>query len=100
MIRVALINMPWNSVNRGSIALGILKRALRRIKIPADIFYFNMRFAGRMSLPVYEKLSERNLIGDWLFSQYLFGRYGTGELPNSYEDIVADSLSLFERSAS
>jgi len=100
MKRVALINMPWNSVSRGSLALGLIKRVLRRHKIPADVFYFNIRLAARMNLPVYEKISEQNLFGDWLFSQHLFGQYGTAELPNSYHDIASDRLHLFERSAS
>jgi hypothetical protein len=39
MKRVALINMPWVAIDRPSIALGMLKRVLRREKIAADVFY-------------------------------------------------------------
>jgi ribosomal peptide maturation radical SAM protein 1 len=88
MPRVALVCMPWASVRRGSIALGILKRALRHHGIAADTHYLNVRLAGRMHAGLYESISNVTLLGDWLFSQHLFGAYGSGELANDLADIT------------
>ncbi len=84
---VALINMPWASIRSGSIALGILKRLLRRKRISCDIYHFNLSLAKRMNLYDYEAIALLLLTGDWLFSQYLFGEYGSGELKNNYSQI-------------
>lgn len=88
---VALVSMPWASIRSGSIALGILKRILRRSGISADIHYLNLRLARRMNLHDYESISNLHLIGDWLFSQHLFGEYGSRQLKNGYFDITRDS---------
>ena len=88
MIRVALVCMPWASAYRGSIALGILKRSLRRRGIPSDTHYLNLRLAARMHLGIYETLSNIALVGDWLFARHLFGPEGPGELANRPEDVI------------
>jgi len=93
MDRVALVNMPWSSLKVGSIALGILKNCLQREQITADVLYLNMRLARLMDLKIYERISLTHLIGEWLFSQHLFGAYGSGELKNSYADIVGDDAA-------
>jgi ribosomal peptide maturation radical SAM protein 1 len=90
MSQVALVNMPWSTVHQGSIALGILKRVLRRQRIPSDIYYLNLRLARRMNLKVYETISNIFLVGDWLFAQHLFGEFGSRELKNTYADIARD----------
>jgi ribosomal peptide maturation radical SAM protein 1 len=91
---VALINMPWASLQYGSIALGILKAELARYHIGAEVFYFNLRFARLMkkslSLFAYAVLSQFEPFGEWIFSQHLFGKYGSGELDNSDLDAVCD----------
>src|ERR1700724_1844159 len=99
MNQVALVNMPWNSVRRGAIALGILKSVLRHEGIGSDVLYLNIRMAGLMrkagALLEYEALSEAHLLGEWLFSQHLFGRYGTGELQNSHAEVIAHARQEF-----
>src|SRR5690606_33919821 len=42
---VALVLMPWAEVRRPSIALGLLKAALRRAGLRAAVDYANLRFA-------------------------------------------------------
>ena len=88
MPRVALVCMPWASARRGSIALGVLKRALRRHGIAADTYHLNVRLAGRMHPGLYESISNVTLLGDWLFSQHLFGAFGSGELANDLARIT------------
>jgi ribosomal peptide maturation radical SAM protein 1 len=91
--KVALVSMPWASLRAGSIALGILKRVLRRSRISADIYYLNLLLAKRMNLHDYDTISQMHLIGDWLFSQHLFGEYGSRELNNSYFDVTGDNAN-------
>jgi len=88
MFRVALVNMPWITAKRGSMALGILERVLHRHHIPAESFYLNIRLAASMNLRIYETISDAPLIGEWLFSQHLFGPYGSGELDNSAAAVI------------
>ncbi len=99
--RVALVSMPWASAQRGSIALGILKRSLRRIGVACDTHYLNLRMASRMHPGIYETMANIVLLGDWLFAQHLFGAYGTGELANRREDVERaegpDILASLER---
>jgi ribosomal peptide maturation radical SAM protein 1 len=87
-MQVALVCMPWASAQRGSIALGILKRSLRRTGIPSETHYLNLRLAARMHQGIYETLSNMALVGDWLFSRHLFGSDGSGELANGREDVI------------
>ena len=93
MSSVALVNMPWSSVRRGAIALGALKSVLREEGVASDVLYLNIRMASRMwkagALVDYEALSEAHLLGEWLFSQHLFGKYGSSELANSYHDLLS-----------
>ena len=88
MLRVALVNMPWITAKRGSMALGILQRVLHRHRFQSDTYYLNIRLAAAMNLKVYETISDAPLIGEWLFAQNLFGPYGTGELQNSPADLI------------
>jgi len=97
MNRVALVNMPWSSLSYGSIALGILKRMLRRAKIPADIFNLNLDLARRMDLNIYTSFAMNPLPGEWMFSQHLFGQFGSRELKNSLSDLLQDPV--FQRRA-
>jgi ribosomal peptide maturation radical SAM protein 1 len=90
MEKVALINPPWSSVRAGSLALGILKRCLEREDIESNIFHFNLRFARMIGISVNEKVSNTHLVGEWLFAWTLFGDRGTGELKNSYQDILRE----------
>jgi len=73
MGRVALVNMPWVSLQRPSIALGILKEVLKADGIGADVFYLNLRMAARMDLDTYTTISDTTLAGEWFFSRHLFG---------------------------
>lgn len=88
---VALINMPWSTIRHGSLALAILKRVLRRKRITSDTFYFNLHLARRMNLRIYENISSMFLVGDWLFSQHLFGEFGTREIHNSLNDLLSET---------
>lgn len=77
-MRVLLLNMPWVSLSRPAIGISLLKARLREDGIACDVRYPNVLFAGRVGRDAYElvndHLSNAFFVGDWLFSQYLFGQ--------------------------
>lgn len=86
---VALVFMPWGAVERGSIALGILKQCARNVGINSDIHYLNIKFAEMMEVEPYKKIvNDSALLPEWFFSYSLFGPGGSGEIKNSWEDLA------------
>lgn len=73
--RIALVTMPFVSVRRPSIQLGLLKSLAESVGWRADTFHLNIDFATRVGATTYEALCEHrgHLIGDWLFSLCAFG---------------------------
>ncbi|HKO96488.1 MAG TPA: RiPP maturation radical SAM C-methyltransferase [Pyrinomonadaceae bacterium] len=81
---VLLISMPWSSLARPSIQLGILGNVLRRSRIRTEVRSFNLAFmdhiassgspsaeAKRLSFENYVEVSERCYsvgLGDWIFA--------------------------------
>lgn len=72
---LALVTMPFVSVMRPSLQLGILKRMAEQQHWYAKTFHFNIEFARRIGLDDYEALCVHRgfLIGDWLFSHAAYG---------------------------
>ena len=74
---VQLINMPFGFLNRPAVGISILKVCLRERGIQCDVTYPNLMFADWIGLENYQfvmdNMSELQL-GDWLFSQALFGK--------------------------
>jgi ribosomal peptide maturation radical SAM protein 1 len=74
MQRVLLISMPFADARRASNALSVLKPSLIQAGIPCDIEYFNILFRNHCSKPkVYDEVAGYWIIGEWVFSQVLFG---------------------------
>jgi magnesium-protoporphyrin IX monomethyl ester (oxidative) cyclase len=72
---VALVLMPYASVQRPSAALGTLKACLARVGIAATTIYGNMRFAAVLGLTGYESINTSaiaNRIGEWTFAAAAF----------------------------
>ncbi len=71
--QVALVTMPFGYSKFPSIQLGTLSRVLKNHGIGARSYHFNLLFAHRIGVPLYEVLCEkRGMIGEWLFSSILF----------------------------
>ena len=71
--QVALVTMPFGYSKFPSIQLGTLSRVLKNHGIGSRSYHFNLLFAQRIGLPLYEVLCEkRGMIGEWLFSSILF----------------------------
>ena len=71
--QVALVTMPFGYSKFPSIQLGTLSRVLKNHAIGSKSYHFNLLFAHRLGVPLYEVLCEkRGMIGEWLFSSLLF----------------------------
>jgi ribosomal peptide maturation radical SAM protein 1 len=88
---VALVCMPWGSIETPSIAIGLLKRYVRASGFTPDLHYLNVRFAERIGLELYEQIARAGFLHtEWFFSQALFGPGGSGELANGWAQISTD----------
>lgn len=95
---VALVYMPWGSVTRGSIALGILKQVLAGRGVPVDIHYLNIRFAEALGVELYNRiLDASSLLPEWFFAAPLFGRRGLGLIENDWADLTGDASDVRDR---
>ena len=68
--RVALISMPWMSVDMPSIQLATLAAMLRRRNVHADTFHFFVDYAADIGPALYRRLSDAT---DYL-NEYVFCR--------------------------
>jgi ribosomal peptide maturation radical SAM protein 1 len=85
---VALICMPWTSLESPSIAMGLLKRYVTTAGFIPELYYLNISFAKRIGLRLYEQIARSGDVHtEWFFSQALFGPQGTGELDNGWQRI-------------
>ncbi|XXU88227.1 RiPP maturation radical SAM C-methyltransferase [Sorangium sp. So ce1099] len=73
--RVALVTMPFVSMTRPSIQLGLLKAIGESHGFPVTTHHLNLDFAVQVSPTVYEHLCRHRgrLVGEWLFSLAAFG---------------------------
>lgn len=73
---VCLVNMPYASLNRPSLALGLLKAVLTREGIATAVLYPNLAFAEMIGLRLYHlcssQLPKDFLVGEWTFAQAAF----------------------------
>jgi ribosomal peptide maturation radical SAM protein 1 len=88
---IALVYMPWGSVSKPSIALGILKQCAKNAGFTADVLYLNLKFAGMVGFEMYEHINGRSAIyPEWFFSALLFG-HDTQMMRNSWHDLPASN---------
>jgi ribosomal peptide maturation radical SAM protein 1 len=90
-MRVAIVCMPWGSIQKPSLAMGILKRLIADAGFTPDLHYLNFKLAAQIGLKAYEDIAGGAFFyQEWFFSQYLFGADGTGEMQNRWEQMLAD----------
>jgi len=96
--KVALVSMPFTSVLRPSIQLGLLAAIARNSDWTADTMHLNIDFSLAIGLSQYESICQyrKAQIGDWLFSGHAFD-----EDPDPHDVFLercsfdlADALSL------
>lgn len=89
---VALVSMPFGNVLSPSMGLSLLKGGLSREGISCRVHYFCLRFLRLTGLPFYSSIANdinptiRELAGEWLFTDALFGDRATD--PDRYVDEV------------
>jgi ribosomal peptide maturation radical SAM protein 1 len=73
---VCLVSMPYASLNRPSLALGLLKAVLEREGIATRALYPNLTFAETVGLRLYHlcssQLPKDFLVGEWTFAEAAF----------------------------
>ncbi|MBL8149384.1 MAG: RiPP maturation radical SAM C-methyltransferase [Blastocatellia bacterium] len=90
---LALVYMPWGSISRASIAIGIIKQCARRVGLEPDVHYLNMRFAEKVGFELYEKISSASaFFPEWFFSSALFGASGLRLMDNSWSGLLSTEL--------
>jgi ribosomal peptide maturation radical SAM protein 1 len=105
-IRVALVSMPFVSISRPSIQLGLLKAIAVAKGFHAETFHLNLNFAQQIGSRQYEALCRHRgrMFGDWLFSLAAFGERApdlNGALlrryPSEVEGLLKDAGTTEER---
>jgi ribosomal peptide maturation radical SAM protein 1 len=78
-MRIALVNMPFASAARPSLALGLLQSLADRRGDHCCSKYFNTLFARMLGSDAYRKMADYFpvplLAGEWVFSQAFYGRH-------------------------
>ena len=91
--KVGLVTMPFSYSKFPSIQLGTLSALLKAQGIGTHTYHFNLQFAHKIGVPLYEILCEkRGLFGEWLFSALLFrDNPKHKEYPNVFKPIFEDT---------
>ncbi len=98
MTDVVLVSMPFGPEMSPSLGLSLLKASLARRGVPSRVLYFTLRFAEALGVGFYTQLSTdgtrsiRELAGEWLFRDALFGRTPRGERRYVDEVLVGRSV--------
>ncbi|MFN0109409.1 MAG: RiPP maturation radical SAM C-methyltransferase [Blastocatellia bacterium] len=91
---VVFVSMPFGPLRLPSIGLGLLKSALDRDGVSAQTFYFTFDFAERIGQQLYSRISYEtdttDLVGEWIFSNSLFGHQTEADVRQYVEDILRD----------
>jgi ribosomal peptide maturation radical SAM protein 1 len=87
-LNVSFVVMPFCNVHMPALGVSLLKAGLTRIGISAQIHYFNLKFAERIGLELYDRIAETEfpsslLIGELIFARSVFG----GSLPDNRRHI-------------
>ena len=67
---IVLVSMPFAEVQRPSIALGLLRAALRNTDIQSEVVYGNFGLAETIGLVAYQAMQSTptdHLLGEWCF---------------------------------
>jgi len=90
---VVLVSMPFGPLFNPSFGLSLLKAALAREGVAAEVRYFTIAFAELVGEPAYSGIAlngevvARELAGEWVFSRALFP-----ESEEEVEDYIEDIL--------
>jgi len=89
---IAMIKMPWAPLSYPSLALGLMKSELVKNEIDCSLFYFNLDFLNFISFDFYNYIANNGLLGEWIFSQSLFGSSESGLVKKGYDDLTNELI--------
>jgi len=72
---ICLVNMPYSSITRPSLALGLIENYISEYGYKLDIIYGNLEFASVIGLNEYDVIDNsyhEHLLGEWTFSRCAF----------------------------
>ncbi|GAF90903.1 unnamed protein product, partial [marine sediment metagenome] len=74
MADVELVTMPYASLERPSLALGILQSSLRETSLTSNVVYANLQFAQEIGLETFAEVirGAYYLLGEWTFAGSAF----------------------------
>jgi ribosomal peptide maturation radical SAM protein 1 len=94
MKKVLLISMPFASVRYPSAALSLLKSLLKREGVSCNVAYLNIFFQAYIGSPdIYEAIANLIMVGEWVFSEELFGEQWARSDRRKVEALDAPLLS-------
>ncbi|HEY2495753.1 MAG TPA: RiPP maturation radical SAM C-methyltransferase [Candidatus Angelobacter sp.] len=74
--RILLLVMPFITLRRPHLGVGLLKAALNRKDMECDVRYYNFRFADAIGTGVYERIAEdspaHHMPGEFVFAPAVF----------------------------
>ena len=89
-MRTALVVMPFASPDRPALGAATLKASLGRDGHECDVIYLNLGFARALGLEEYRRIGEElpypGLLGEWVFSEALYGE--TGDVDGYVRDVL------------
>jgi ribosomal peptide maturation radical SAM protein 1 len=87
-MNVLLISMPFASAQFASMGLSSLRPVLEREGIACDILYQNLSFRNFVDdTEDYDDITERCLLGEWVFGRELFGETWANSQRGSIEEV-------------
>lgn len=91
---VCLLYLPFGPLERPSLALGLLKVALRNVGIRAEVLYDNFEFATRIGLSAYRTFAivREEMIGEWAFAGAAFPEFKPDN--DAYLGRIADTFGI------
>lgn len=96
--RVLLLVMPFLTLRRPHLGVGLLKAGLAQVGVDCDVLYFNYRFADLIGTGVYERIAEdaptHYMAGEFVFTPALFGE--DVQSFQALREVVSASLKPFE----
>ncbi len=102
--RALFINMPFSAIDRPALGISLLKSIALESGFKCDIAYLNLLFAEIIGKNAYDSVSGSSsnnpndnipyslLAGDWVFSQWLYGR-GSNNATAYIRDFLESALS-------
>lgn len=93
--KVLLLSMPFGPLLQPSIGLSLLRGSLAGTKhnISVGIRYLTLPFGAKLGLDLYQMIHEGapgtpDLVGEWLFSEALFGNHHTGDVEGYVQTVL------------